>query len=60
MTKGVLTIVGLGPGAAEHLSLEALERLAAASVVRLRTAVHPAVAELDRRGILYETFDAYY
>ena len=60
MTKGVLTIVGLGPGASEHLSLETLKALADAPVVRLRTAVHPAVAELDRRGIRYETFDECY
>ena len=30
MTKGTITIVGLGPGAAEHLSLDALQRLAGA------------------------------
>ena len=60
MTKGTITIVGLGPGAAEHLSLDTLNRLAAAPAVRLRTAVHPAVAELDRRGIAYETFDHCY
>ena len=60
MTKGTITIVGLGPGAAEHLSLDALQRLAGAPAVRLRTGVHPAVAELDRRGIAYETFDYCY
>ena len=57
--KGALTIVGLGPGAAGHLSLETLELLKEQFVI-LRTEIHPTVAELKRRGISYISCDAWY
>ena len=57
--KGSVTIVGLGPGAAGHLSLETLELLKERFVI-LRTEVHPTVAELKRRGISYISCDAWY
>lgn len=58
-TKGSLVIVGLGPGAAGHLSLETLELLKERFVI-LRTEIHPTVAELKRRGISYISCDAWY
>lgn len=58
-TKGSLTIVGLGPGAAGHLSLETLQLLEERFVI-LRTEVHPTVAELKRRGISYISCDGWY
>ena len=57
--KGTLTIVGLGPGAAGHLSLETLKLLEERFVI-LRTEVHPTVAELKRRGISFISCDAWY
>ncbi|MBO5993478.1 MAG: nucleoside triphosphate pyrophosphohydrolase [Acidaminococcaceae bacterium] len=57
--KGSLTIVGLGPGAAGHLSLETLKLLEERFVI-LRTEVHPTVTELKRRGISYLSCDAWY
>ena len=57
--KGTLTVVGLGPGPAGHLSLETLELLKERFVI-LRTEVHPTVAELKRRGISYISCDAWY
>ena len=57
--KGSLTIVGLGPGAAGHLSLETLKLLEERFVI-LRTEIHPTVAELKRRGISYISCDTWY
>ena len=56
---GSLTIVGLGPGAAGHLSLETLSLLKERFVI-LRTEIHPTVTELKRRGIPYISCDAWY
>ena len=41
-----ITIIGLGPGGAGMLTVEAREALAAAREVWVRTARHPAVEEL--------------
>lgn len=57
--KGSLTIVGLGPGAAGHLSLETLKLLEERFVI-LRTEIHPTVAELKHRGISYISCDTWY
>ncbi|NLZ91499.1 MAG: nucleotide pyrophosphohydrolase, partial [Clostridiales bacterium] len=40
---GRITVVGLGPGRWEHLTLEALETLEKAQRVFLRTEKHPMV-----------------
>ena len=40
MEKGI-TVVGLGPGSAGHLSLETMAVLKSGGKVILRTAVHP-------------------
>ena len=56
---GSLTIVGLGPGAAGHLSLETLQLLENHFVI-LRTEIHPTVEELKRRGIRYISCDGWY
>lgn len=57
---GTITIVGLGPGAAGQLSLEAMELLQSGAQVILRTAVHPTVAELQRRGVRFASCDDLY
>ncbi len=57
---GKITVVGLGPGAAGSLSLETMELLQAAPQVILRTAVHPTVAELRKRGIGFASCDDIY
>ena len=57
--SGHLTIVGLGPGDASLLTVEASDRLARASEVWLRTARHPTVAGLPA-GPRYESFDEVY
>jgi tetrapyrrole methylase family protein/MazG family protein len=57
---GRITVVGLGPGRWEHLTLEALETLEKAQRVFLRTEKHPMVEELRARGIAYNSFDRFY
>jgi tetrapyrrole methylase family protein/MazG family protein len=57
--RGTLTIVGLGPGAAGHLSLETLQLLEERFLI-LRTEIHPTVAELKRRGISFISCDGWY
>jgi tetrapyrrole methylase family protein/MazG family protein len=58
-SQHTLTIVGLGPGDAALLTVEARDVLAAAPVVWLRTARHPTVAGLPA-GPRYESFDDVY
>ena len=55
-----ITVVGLGPGDFSLLTLAAWETLRGASRLILRTAVHPTVAELKRRGITFASYDRYY
>ncbi|WP_418219427.1 nucleoside triphosphate pyrophosphohydrolase [Clostridium formicaceticum] len=55
-----LTIVGLGPGAKEHLTLATLTAMKQHKKIYLRTEKHPVVAYLKGEGIVYQTFDAVY
>ena len=59
MKKGI-TVVGLGPGSAGHLSLETMAVLQSGSRVILRTAVHPSVKELEQAGVKFTSCDAVY
>lgn len=59
-TKGKIIVVGLGPGAKDHISLETLNALKSSDKVILRTGVHPSVSELDRLNISYTTCDHCY
>lgn len=54
-----LTIVGLGPGAIEDLSLRAWRLLEASPTVYLRTERHPCVPHLPQ-GPVYHSFDTLY
>ena len=58
-TEPRIAIVGLGPGDASLLTIEARDLLAAAPEVWLRTARHPTVAGLPT-GPRYESFDHVY
>lgn len=55
-----ITVVGLGSGGEDQLTLGILKVLEASGHRYCRTAQHPAVAELGRRGIAFESFDALY
>ena len=56
---GMITIVGLGPGAVGHLSLETMSIMQSCKQVILRTAVHPTVTELAKQGVSYSSCDDY-
>jgi len=55
-----ITVVGLGSGGEDQLTLGILKALEQASVRYVRTADHPAVADLKRRAIVFESFDRIY
>jgi len=58
--KPSITIVGLGSGGEDQLTLGTLKVLEQASRRYLRTADHPAVADLKLRGIAFESYDRLY
>src|SRR5689334_18954831 len=58
MTTQII-VVGLGPGAWEHVTLEARDVLAAAQTVWLRTTTHPTAAHLPAH-LTIESFDYLY
>lgn len=55
-----ITVVSLGPGSREYLTLGALEALEKAEHVVLRTEKCDAAAYLKEKGIHFDTFDALY
>ncbi|MET1029619.1 nucleoside triphosphate pyrophosphohydrolase [Domibacillus tundrae] len=55
-----ITIVGLGAGDLNQMPLGVYRLLKQAKTVWLRTMEHPAVAELKKEGIQFESFDAIY
>jgi tetrapyrrole methylase family protein/MazG family protein len=55
-----ITVVGLGPGDARFLTLEAIEKLNLSERLILRTEKHPTVQYLRETGIDFMTFDDYY
>ncbi len=57
---GEITIVGLGPGAFGHITVETLDVLKSAETLLLRTAKHPTVPELAARGIEFQSYDYVY
>ena len=56
----MLTILGLGPGAPEDLSIGALQCLKQSKHVILRTAVHPIVPFLSEEGVTFMSCDDIY
>jgi tetrapyrrole methylase family protein/MazG family protein len=60
MKMGKLTIVGMGPGGKNHLTIAAIEALTKGGKVYLRTAEHPTVSYLTTMGMVYESFDDCY
>ncbi|WP_128896591.1 nucleoside triphosphate pyrophosphohydrolase [Longirhabdus pacifica] len=55
-----LTIVGLGSGNPEQITLEAWHMLTQTEHVYLRTGTHPIAKKLKEQGITYHTFDDIY
>ena len=59
-TRGKITVIGMGPGAAGHLSRGALELMRISPQVFLRTRIHPVVDGLKEEGLVFSTFDYLY
>ena len=57
---GTITIVGLGPGPFGLITMETWEKMQQAEQLLLRTAVHPTVAELEKRGLRFSSYDTLY
>jgi len=55
-----LIIAGLGPGNLNQITIETWESLLLADEVVLRTKVHPAAEELERREIIFSACDRFY
>lgn len=55
-----IVVVGLGSGGEDRLTLGVLKQLEASGRRFARTADHPAIADLARRGIAFESFDSVY
>jgi tetrapyrrole methylase family protein/MazG family protein len=57
---GKITVVGMGPGTLDFMTLKSLEILKNAPLVLLRTARHPVVTPLEALGCRFESYDAIY
>ena len=57
---GRITVIGLGPGDFGLMTMEAWELMQQADHLYLRTAVHPTVEEIVKRGISFDSYDSYY
>ena len=57
---GKITVVGMGPGTLDFMTIKSLEILKAAPLVLLRTARHPVVKPLEDLGCRFESYDGFY
>lgn len=55
-----VTIVGLGPGDRDQMPVKVERELKNHSIIYMRTEDHPAVLELKKEGLVFETFDSLY
>ncbi|WP_432404974.1 nucleoside triphosphate pyrophosphohydrolase [Wukongibacter sp. M2B1] len=55
-----ITVVGIGPGGKQYLTLEAFEKIREAETLYLRTERHPIVDYIKTLGIKTESFDNIY
>jgi tetrapyrrole methylase family protein / MazG family protein len=59
-TGGRVVVVGLGPAGAAYLLPIARDVITNATIRIARTRRHPAIADLEREGVEFESFDAVY
>jgi len=58
--RGKITVLGLGPGGKQYITVEAMDRIKEADVLYLRTQRHPVVEYIKKTGIKVESFDNIY
>ena len=57
---GKITVVGLGPGGDNYLTMEAYKILKNTKLNYIRTIKHPIVDSLQEEGVKFESFDYVY
>lgn len=60
MKQPKITVVGLGPGRFGLITLESWQIMQAAEHLVLRTRIHPTVAEIEKRGLTFSSYDGFY
>ena len=60
MKQPKITVVGLGPGRFGLITLESWQTMQAAEHLVLRTRIHPTVAEIEKRGLTFSSYDGFY
>lgn len=60
MKQPKITVVGLGPGRFGLITLESWQLMQAAEHLVLRTRIHPTVAEIEKRGLTFSSYDGFY
>lgn len=60
MKQPKITVVGLGPGRFGLITLESWQTMQAAEHLVLRTRIHPTVAEIEKRGLTFSSYDDFY
>lgn len=56
----MISIIGLGPGSSEDLTLKSINLMKNSNNVYLRTVKHPCVEYIKSEGIKFNSFDSYY
>lgn len=57
---GSITVTGLGPGRFGLITMESWELMQKAEQLVLRTAIHPTVQEIEKRGVSFTSYDGFY
>lgn len=60
MKQPKITVVGLGPGRFGLITLESWQTMQVAEHLVLRTRIHPTVAEIEKRGLTFSSYDGFY
>lgn len=60
MKQPKITVVGLGPSRFGLITLESWQTMQAAEHLVLRTRIHPTVAEIEKRGLTFSSYDGFY
>lgn len=58
--KSHITILGLGPGSKDYLTISAIDKMKSADILYLRTEKHPVVEYIKDLGVKIESFDYVY
>lgn len=60
MKQPKITVVGLGPGRFGLITLESWQVMQQAERLVLRTRIHPTVADIEKQGLRFSSYDGFY